>query len=251
MSLLLRRRQVGVPIQVPYGLRFNYATEGTWLSTANENNFDFGSNSFSFTFYFQVNALGTQGIISKRTGGNNGYFVYTNGRRIYLSMYNGSLYVLLTPAVCTPGIKYYTTINIKKETSGWTYDIYIDNTLQATHFESNNNNFDNVNSFEISRENLTSPGSPTGMDGYLYDLKCFSKELTGAERIELYNSKGEVILLTAQSSLIADWRFNDAEGFGAIDETGNNNASLTSYTVPQTTRGVDNYWVDKNNNPIL
>jgi hypothetical protein len=250
---LLRRRNVNLGLQVPFGLQVNFESEGQFLSVANNANFNFGLNSFSFAFYVQKPIVdgNVHGVFTKREGSNFGYISYFGNNNIFFRMYNGTENTFLDTNTLIAGERYYVVFNVIKEASGWTYQSYVDNVQGASVANANNNSFDGVDVFRLSYENLFSPGSPTGLDSYFYDFKVFLKALDNSERMTLGNSKGETVPASAQGALIADWRFNEGSGLTANDETTNNDITLNSYTVPQYTKGSGNYWIDKNDNPIL
>lgn len=56
---------------------------------------------------------------------------------------------------------------------------------------------------------------------------------------------------TANSALIRNYEFDDSQGFILTEKISAKNAILMNYLPSETTKGIDNYWLDINENPVL
>lgn len=86
----------------------------------------------------------------------------------------------------------------------------------------------------------------------IYDLKIFNKTLNQLEVMEMYLKENQSIPVSAVSNLIANYKFNQKQGFVVKDTSGNNlDGTLINYTVSDVTVGVNNKWVNKYGNSII
>lgn len=250
-----RRRNIGGLVLNYQGLRFDYATYSHFCQPPDHTPFNFGNNSFSFAFYYYSSSTAIQGLISKRNGlsVDTGYSIFIGGNDLAIRMNNGSDTQHFAGGGNAPiNKKLYVVVVIDRVAGGWDYKVYIDNVLRINYNETNMGNFDTSSTFYVSRENLTTPTVPTGLIGFFYNIHVFNKALDATERKYLFDFRGTKTPTTALSNLRALWEFNDGEGMTAIDGSSPAyNLALNNYTVGQTTKGAGNYWVDKNNNPIL
>lgn len=255
MSLLRRRGLFGVAYDnEPSGLFMDKAfQQAASVPIAKQNNFNFGLNSFSWSFRVRNldNASGNMNLIVKRTGSGNGYIIGINKLYPYIRMRSGGvesvagyLYTIQTGDIAN------IVFSVSRGVSGWDTTFYV-NGVSAGVISNNYNSLDNPAQLFIG--DVFFGGD--SFDGEFHDCKCFTKALTQTEVAELHNSNGDIVPSTAQSSLVADWRFDDAEGFVATDETGNNDADLktsqNNYVLADVTKGENNHWVNKEGLPIL
>jgi hypothetical protein len=84
------------------------------------------------------------------------------------------------------------------------------------------------------------------LDSILYSVKVFNLALTQKNITELY--KSDNFRCSAMSNLVAGYEFDDKAGTIAKDSLANN-GTLTNFT--NTSLGVNNQWLDNNQQPIL
>jgi hypothetical protein len=108
-------------------------------------------------------------------------------------------------------------LTLKSGTSGG--DIYVNNVVVASNYSTENWAGSTTN------PDISSIGSTGGfasfVNGTIYDLKLFDKELTVGEVNELYVQKGQTVPTTAQANCVVDYRFDEMIGRDLSDSSGN------------------------------
>jgi hypothetical protein len=131
------------------------------------------------------------------------------------------------------------------------FDVYMNGVICQKSVIFSNNATDSPYNASVSEINAIA-GVNQFYKNDIHDLKIFNKALDNSEIVEIFEKKGEVIPVTAQSNCVLDLRFEEKTGFTASDSSGNgNNATLQNYTLSQVSLGVNNHHIDEEGNPIL
>lgn len=233
------------------GLKFDGVND--YVQTPHSSVFNFGTGSFSASFWVSTSSIRTAVFYSKYVNPTIGgfSFILWNDRKIAISLSNSNgQYCVATTNSFLYNIN--TLYNFTFQRNGNIIEIYVNGVLV-----SNTNTFYgsilNVNQINV---NTTIP-STIGVErpilypflGNIYDLKVFNKALSQAEVTLLYNSFGNN-LTGLTSNLVANYDFEQKSGTILLDHSGNTlNGTLTNFA--NTSLGASNAWVDKFGNPIL
>lgn len=240
------------------GLRFDGIND--YVTINHSSQYNFGTGSFSTSVLINPAALhvGVFFVKGNINEANKGFEFYllNNGAIGFTLLNGGNQYCFIR----TDTFRYTanTSYHIVMQRNGNSAEIYVNGVIQTTNItflggitNINSINIDNNINPLIGLENVINPTLYL-YTGIINDLKVFSKALTQTEVTGLFNSRNNIIPISAIPNVVANYNFNQKQGTTLIDGSGNNlNGTLTNYTTPETTPGVNNKWVDSSGNSIL
>ncbi len=93
--------------------------------------------------------------------------------------------------------------------------------------------------------------STSFLNADMYKLTHFNKILDLAEVTELFTTQGEIIPITAQSNVVANYKFKEKEGFVNNDSSINSlHGNIINKSISDVTIGATNSWLYANGQPF-